>query len=223
MDGTGVLFTPLLEHIQKSLPFEIVPLSTFSADCPKQQAKELAQRLNSQEVIIFAESYSGLIAYELCQLKGLNIKHIIFAASFLERPSVLSKFAHLLPISLIQKRLIPDAMLSYVLFGGHKSKELVDLFYQSLQHTSIKTLKRRLKRIQHAQKPTQPIMLPVTYIKANRDYLVSPKVLGCFKHLCMDFNIIHINGGHFIAQSNPTACWAVLHTIMSQILDSTQI
>ena len=83
MDGTGILFEPILSLIPTEVTHEVIPLHKFDSDLPCEQACELATYLGTdEEVIIFAESYSGLIAYELCKLKRNNIKHVFLRQVF---------------------------------------------------------------------------------------------------------------------------------------------
>ena len=207
MDGTGILFEPLLNFIPHNVECEVYPLQKFESHSPVEQAHELANYLGNEEVIIFAESFSGLIAYELCKLKVTNIKHIIFAAAFLERPSFLSKLSFLLPLNIIRKKLIPAALLSYLLFGSFQRPELVHLFYKSFNEVSNRTLRSRLHIISTFSNVTTNIEIPATYIRAKKDFLVSKNCIQKFEKVFKHLNIIHLDGGHFIAQSNAKECW----------------
>ncbi|MFT7223863.1 MAG: hypothetical protein ACI82Z_001406 [Cellvibrionaceae bacterium] len=86
MDGTGKLFDPLLGELPNNIHTQVISLNSLDAQEPKEQALEIASLIDNDELIILSESYSGYIAYQLSLLPNLNIKHIIFAASFLENP-----------------------------------------------------------------------------------------------------------------------------------------
>ncbi len=207
MDGTGILFEPLLKLISGTIQYEVIALSKFQSETPSAQAAELAIMIANQEVILFAESYSGLIAYELCKLQGESIKHVFFAAGFLERPSLISRYASLFPITFLRCKLIPAAVLNYLFFDRSSNSELVDLFYQSLGSVPNKTLRTRLDIIAQAKRPVDKVKQPTTYLCASNDWLVSKNVITTFKRLCVNFELINVTGGHFIAQSNPEKCW----------------
>ena len=207
MDGTGILFEPLVNLIPDSVEYEVYPLQKFKSATPLEQAHELAKHIGNEEVIIFAESYSGLIAYELCRLKHNNIKHVIFAAAFLECPSFLSKLSILLPLSIIRMKLIPKKLLSYVLFGSFQRADLVNLFYRSLDKVSNNDLRFRLSIISGLSKVTTEIDVPATYICAETDLLVNRNCVKQFEKLFSNLKILELKGGHFIAQSNPEECW----------------
>jgi pimeloyl-ACP methyl ester carboxylesterase len=210
MDGTGKLFDPIINLLPKTIDTEVIPLSSLKDGDAKSQAYEIAERLGEGQYVIFAESYSGTIAYQLCQNSSLNIKHVIFAASFLSRPSYISKFGYLAPVSIIRFNLVPKFFLSWLFFGSLGRIDLVKLFLVSLQLVSNTTLKNRLKNIASLSEPNKIIQTPCTYIQANKDKLVSKKAVAPFKKLCVNLRIKQIKGGHFIAQSNPQKCVEVI-------------
>ncbi len=216
MDGTGKLFEPLMGFIPSNIETEIITLSNLKGDNIKSQTEEIAKRIGKQEVVIFAESYSGPIAYELTQISQANIKRIIFAASFLSRPSYISKFYFLAPLSLLRLKLIPSIFLSWLFFGSFKRNDLVTLFMQALKLVSNGTLRERLKAISSLTEPSNQLEVPCTYIQATKDKLVSSKSINVFKKLCVDLQIKQISGGHFIAQSNPKTCAEVIISALEQ-------
>jgi pimeloyl-ACP methyl ester carboxylesterase len=203
MDGTGELFKPLLDELPNNVDTQVVCLNSLKTQTPKEQASEIASLIGNDEVIILSESYSGYIAYHLSLLSNVNIKHIVFAASFLENPTWLSRFNNLLPLNLVRSGLIPDIILSSTLFAQRNNKELVKLFISSLELISNSMLRQRLKVITNLVRPTELLSVPCTYVQASNDYLVSKKSVDVFKKLCININIVKVRGGHFIVQSNP--------------------
>ncbi|MER2491609.1 alpha/beta fold hydrolase [Catenovulum sediminis] len=203
MDGTGELFGPLLAELPSDVVSQVICLNDLITQTPIEQAVEIAALLGSEEVIILSESYSGYIAYHLSLLPNLNIKHVIFAASFLENPTWLSHFSKLLPLDFVRSGLIPDIVLSFVLFAQCNDKKLVKLFKASLKSIDNSKLRHRLSVIANLVRPSESMSVPCTYVQANSDYLVSKKSVDVFKELCININVVRANGGHFIVQSNP--------------------
>jgi pimeloyl-ACP methyl ester carboxylesterase len=203
MDGTGKLFSPLLDELPSGVDIQVICLNDLITQNPIEQALEIASLIGSEEVIILSESYSGYIAYHLSLLPNLNIKHVIFAASFLENPTWLSRLNKLLPLNLVRSGLIPDIALCSVLFAQRNNKKLVNLFNSSLKLINNSTLRHRLTVITNLVRPSESLSVPCTYVQASNDYLVSNKSVDVFKELCININIVKANGGHFIVQSNP--------------------
>ncbi|WP_462168577.1 alpha/beta fold hydrolase [Pseudoalteromonas lipolytica] len=210
MDGTGKLFEPILASLPSNLDAQVITLSSLQGNDIKSQAEEVARLIGKQEVIIFAESYSGSIAYELAQFESVNIKHIVFAASFLSRPSYFSKFGAITPLFILRLNLVPSFILSWLFFGSLKRNDQVKLFKQALKLVPNSTLKARLKIIASLTEPEKQIKVPCTYIQATKDKLVNPESITVFQRLCVNLKTERVIGGHFIAQSNPKKCAEVV-------------
>lgn len=203
MDGTGKLFRPLLDELPSDIDTQVICLNDLKTQTPIEQALEIASSIGSEEVIILSESYSGYIAYHLSLLPNLNIKHVIFAASFLENPTWVIRFNKLLPLDLVRSGWISEIVLSPVLFAQRNNKNLVKLFMSSLKLVNNSTLRQRLKAIANLVRPNELVSVPCTYVQASNDYLISKRTVDAFKELCININIVKANGGHFIVQSNP--------------------
>jgi hypothetical protein len=129
MDGTGKLFDPLLGELPNNIHTQVISLNSLDAQEPKEQALEIASLIDNDELIILSESYSGYIAYQLSLLPNLNIKHIIFAASFLENPKKFSRFNKLLSLRLVRSGLIPDFILSSIFLFNATIKNWLSYFF----------------------------------------------------------------------------------------------
>ena len=102
LDGTGMLFEGILKVLPRTLDIQVFCLDELEGDSYAKKAQYLAEHLQSTELFIVAESYSGPIAYELCNLLGSNVKQIVLLASFISAPSLLSRYAYLIPTFALQ-------------------------------------------------------------------------------------------------------------------------
>lgn len=215
LDGTGLLYRPLMQCLPAEIDYQVIPLSSLSSDEPAEQAREIACLVGSEPCVVFAESYSGLIAYELCRQKKLMLMHVIFAASFLHRPSAISRFAALLPIGLARRKCVPAWLMNKLLFGNTDRKSLLPLFYTALDTASLTALKNRLVRISQLMPPVETIEQPCTYICAAEDWLVSKNALTVFQQLCQKLDVVSVDGGHLVAQGQPHKCVEIIRAIYS--------
>lgn len=213
LDGTGLLFRPLTQLLPEEIEYQVIPLSSLSSDEPAEQAKEIASLVGSVPCVVFAESYSGLIAYELCRQQKAAIVHVIFAASFLGRPSAVSRFAAFLPIWPIRQKLAPAGVMNRLLFGNTDRRDVLPLFYAAFESASSADLKKRLFRISKLIPPVENIEQPCTYICAAEDWLVSKNALAVFQQLCRKLDVVPVNGGHLIAQGQPHKCIEIIRDI----------
>ncbi len=210
MDGSGIMFEPLLETLPEKINCETLTLAPGGDQSYSTQARLIAEAIGDDEVVIFAESYSGHLAFLIHKLKPKNIKHIIFAASFLTNPSILTELAPLLPIGILKSGLIPNSFLHLMCFNNSAHPKAIDCLNRSLQTVSIKVLKQRLRNIASLKSTKQKIEIPCTYILPSNDYLVSKKAVNHLMESCRDLKVVNLKGGHFIAQSNVVGCSQVI-------------
>ncbi len=210
LDGTGLLFEKLKENFPEKLDIEVISYDSIEGISYSDQASEIANRFEGIDIYIVGESYSGRVAYELFKIRGRRVKGIVFLAGFISSPSILSKFAGLLPISLIAPNILTKKLLyllGFSLIGGLNLSEPV---FDSIIKANKYKLKSRLRNIASLDEPAQPITCPVTYIRPSKDLLVSTRAVELLSKKCSSFKQVTVNGGHFIAQSNPVECAQVI-------------
>lgn len=203
MDGTGLLFKPLIELLPPDIKTQIICFNSISYKSNEELVHSIERQLNNEVCVILSESYSGFIAHELCSRASLNIKHVIYAASFLINPSKLTYIRKLFPLSLVCYRLIPKWILKSILFGNNASNSLIELFLAAIDQVPNKILKQRLNDIHKMQPEIKISSPPATYVQASNDYLVRKCAVKDFEKLCLNLEIVNADGGHFIVQSNP--------------------
>ena len=203
MDGTGLLFKPFLNVCPKNLDYSIIPLMSGTNQRVIDQAKVIEKAIGDFEVILVAESYSSILAYELAQRNHIRISKIIFVAGFLGQPSIFSKFSSVFPLSLIN--VTPNSVLGFSLFGRHSTNALVALFRQSIDSSDRAALKKRLSNIANLKEASLPLKMPCVYIQPSQDQLVSSKCIKVFERLCEHLDIELVEGTHFVMQTNPQA------------------
>ena len=206
LDGTGSLFNDLLNNLGEDNEVEVISYDHISGLSFIEQAKEIAVKITDVNVLLVAESYSGRVAYELSQILDSRVRAIVFIASFISSPSFLSKFAVFLPVSMLKPNFLTAYLLSVLGFNGQATKKQIDRLFNSLKIANRSKLKARLKNIAALSSPANVIDCPVTYIRPNRDFLVSSAAVSRLRSLCTNFNVISVSGGHFIAQSAPADC-----------------
>ncbi|MGX5200428.1 alpha/beta fold hydrolase [Aliikangiella sp. IMCC44632] len=206
LDGSGNLFTDLLKALPLTFNVDVVSYSSLVSLSYSDQAKEIAARYKQENIFLVGESYSGRVAYEICQIQGNRVKGLVFIASFVSRPSIYSHLASIIPVSFLRPNYISKLILYIVGFNMSGRIKRVDSVFKSLEQTDKTKLKERFKNIASMDKPTKKVACPVTYISPSKDFLVSKRSLKYLASLCTNFSKVEVLGGHFIAQSNPIAC-----------------
>lgn len=204
LDGSGIMFEPLLA-VLPGIPVKRVSLADFPSEDRREQARILARQLDDTPCVIYAESYSGRLAYELARLPGVNIQHIIFAGSFLGRPSRAAAKAKRLPVWLLTSRVLPVRWVSRLLFGDYRL-DLARLLHRAMVSQHRERLKQRLVNLAEAQDPVEPLAVPCTYVQATNDVLVDAEALNAIRQVCDHLRVLRFEGCHFMAQTRPAFC-----------------
>lgn len=216
LDGTGHLFEELMKQLPNDWDTTIYSYDHIDAESFINQAVEISTKINN-DVFIIAESYSGRVAYELCQLLGARVKGVVFLASFISRPSQMSRLTKYIPSFLFRANILSRWALYLVGFSASGSRTRVNPVFESLGLANKAKLNSRLRNIASLHEAVSLIECPVTYIKPTIDLLVSNKAITHLESRCTTFKEVEISGGHFIAQSNPIACGKAIRDAFNTI------
>lgn len=216
LDGTALLFRDFIECAPECV--EVVPLElpnepTFNYS---DYADYVATKIGYSPVTIVAESFGGMVAYELLRKHPDLVQRIVFVASFITVPSIVSRLSGIAPISLVKSKLVPEWFLNFLLFKTPNPRDKISLLRKAINQVDIETLKSRLKLIRSIKPLNVPITKPCSYIQPDSDFLVSKRAYQRIEKISVDFELKTVNGGHFILQSNPEKCWEAICETLSK-------
>jgi len=210
MDGTGILFKPLLKSLSNNISTKII-----SYPCDQELSyNELVSYVQKQlptdnEFVLLAESFSGPIAYRLANNERL--KAIIFVASFIQPPNKLLTLAKKLPLTLFIPRQLPHVFLKFLL-GPLATKEIYKLVNKSLLKVHKHVFAYRLKDMANLPRNNPVIIKKSIYIQAISDNLVSPEHAVKIKQVSKESKSYKVEGSHFVLQVNPEKCSEIIQT-----------
>lgn len=213
MNGTGELFAEFLsyydgDHLVISLP-ESGPQDHATL------ANIINQQLPNESYILLAESFSGGIVPELLKLNPTHIKGVIFVASFLSSPrSYLIWLAKLLPIKALVSLPLSNIAHRFLFLGQEATKENLTKFVKVIKSIPKAVLSNRLEVMKRQQLPEITFDIPLIYIRALSDRLISPnksqEVAYVFKHV----EFVEMEGPHFILQAKPKETAALIQSLI---------
>ena len=221
LDGTGLLFEDLLAQLPTTVDVEVISMDELSGSSYVEQAKEIATNVRGAKILLVAESYSGRVAYELCELLGSNIKGIVFIASFIETPSTISKLARFIPVMLLKPHSASIWLLGKVGFSGFGNERLIRRVFSSISVADKTKLKSRLINIANLSSASKKHTTPIVYIRPSHDWLVDTKAVETVCTVFTSAEVVTLQGGHFIAQSDPSGCTNVIQRMYEQTMDAT--
>jgi len=211
LDGTGVLFKPLLEQLPSDIHTEVIAYPADQLLGYSQLERYVEENLpEDEEYRLVGESFSGYIAYRLARKKRNRLKSVIFVASFLRPPLRLMRLAHILPLSIMLKAPIPRFALRRYLLGREAGDEEISLFKGALKKVSGELLAFRLREVANLDAKLEQLDIPCTYIQARDDKLVPSNNIDLFRRVVRELKEISVTGPHFILQARPTECAKVV-------------
>lgn len=214
LDGTGLLFQPLLEQLGNNLSAQVIRYPPDQCLSVQELAAQVRQEVAfDHDTVLLAESFSGLVAMELLW-QGIPLHSVIFCASFASTPRPwLLQLAMLLPLETLIRLPLPDGLLRLLGLNAR----LVELIRQVREQVSPAVFAHRLRLIAAArhQQQEQRWEIPCHYLRATDDWAVPER---CAVELQQYFTHVDMTriaeSGHFLLQSQPAACVAVIRSRM---------
>jgi surfactin synthase thioesterase subunit len=204
LNGSGTLFTPLLEHLNPALEVQTLSLPAQGKQDYQTLADCLKHQLGDRPFVLLGESFSGPLAYRLARENPPGLQGVIFAASFLSQPHPLLALAKYLPLP--KALLKQSSLLRLFCLDQSASAGLVELLQQEIEALPPALLRARLVSLANLHAPTGCISLPALQLLPTQDRLVTRRAsTGLQKH-CSQLQPVTIDGPHFLLQSQPQAC-----------------
>ncbi len=212
MDGTGVLFAPLLEALPAGLrptvvaypPRELLGyaelLPLVRAACP------------AEDFVVVAESFSGPLALMLAASKPEPLRGVVLVASFVRSPlpAPLRWLATLArPICF---RWAPVWPARWALLGRHGTPRLNRLFAEALAIPSPDAMAARARAIANVDvaEDLRQAEVPLLYLAGREDRVVGPRSLAAIRHVRPDIEVAELPGPHLLLQACPAEAARVI-------------
>lgn len=206
MDGTGLLFRPLLDALPDTIDAEVICYSKTKKQTYQQLSEEVKSKLPTEPFVLLAESFSGAVAFQLSLDTSIPIKKLILVASFLSNPlPKLGVFIRMLPLGLMLKLPLPKFALKMFRFEKQSSDELISLFYRSIDTVESKVLAFRVRKTLTLSKPSSQSEVDCLIVSASNDQLLSEDISEAIKQYFKRVEYVQIDGPHFLAQEKVRA------------------
>ncbi len=207
LDGTGLVFEPLLEH----LPGTIDPIMVrYPDDKPTSFQEHIdfarAQLPKDKPFVLLAESFSGPIGLQLIADPPTNLAGVIFVATFERYPKpFLLDLARLLPQGLLLKLFVTNLICRFFCLGS-AGRDAVVLFQKVLASVKLSVLSQRLKILAELPPPPEAgFGGPCLYLQASHDRLVPERAAARLQRHLPQMQLEQIPGPHIILLAQPAA------------------
>lgn len=206
MDGTGILFAPLLRELSPSISPWVVP---FPSDQPLSYDDLLPlvrQALPAGEpFFLLAESFSGPLAIKIAAEEPENLMGLILISTFIRNPVpwLPSCARHLAAAPLF--RLARRFILIKALLSGYGNRDMTALLDAAHSQVKAEVMAKRAKEILavNVKRELKNIKVPLHYLGGEKDRVVPEKNLKEIKAARPDLRARLIPGPHLVLQVNP--------------------
>jgi pimeloyl-[acyl-carrier protein] methyl ester esterase len=204
LDGTDVLFAPLMAHL--SLPATRV---TYPQVVPTGYADLLPLVLDAlpknEAFVLLGWSFSGPLALMAAATNPPGLEGVILGASFVQKPVFYLPAAvrHLARPLLF--KLFARASRTKALVGGYSTPVLRRLLAQAHSQVPADVMAARVRATLtvDARRELRECPVPILYLGASRDFVVPRQNLRRIRALRPDVQAALVQGPHLALASNP--------------------
>jgi pimeloyl-ACP methyl ester carboxylesterase len=224
MDGTGDLFADFIAALPES--FETVTVRYPTDRCLSySELSELVQVSCpvSEPFVLVAESYSTPLAIE-CGASNLGgLQGLVLCAGFATSPAQgWCRSLGLLLATFLCRVPLPNLVAKLWLVGSDASPSLVTAVQLAISSVRPEVLAARLRAVLgcNVRAELSRITVPVLYVRAKQDHLVSASCLAVIQQSKPDVKVAVLDGPHLLLQRYPLRAAAVIVEFVRHTLQS---
>jgi pimeloyl-ACP methyl ester carboxylesterase len=224
LDGTGLLFRPLLAALPPELGVKVIAYPATEALGLPELAQFVARQLPAEKTVLLAESFSGLVALTLLMSASARIHGVIFVGAFAEPPRpLLLRLAPLVSRSAGLMRSAPSFLLRQYCIGKEATAADVRMMREAIGRVSPEVLAQRLKLVATRHSfDKAPIKVPSCYLRPSEDRLVPPSCATWFEQRFRRCDIVEAEGPHFLLQARPRQCAQIITGMLRSLRDGLE-
>lgn len=178
LDGTGLLFEPLISVLPPELDPLVVQYPRHSAGSITDHVDAATAALSAgKRWLLLAESFSGPVAARMItENRELDIAGVVFCASFLSPPRrSLLALARRAPLQAIFGMPLPDWVLRTFCLGAQADRSTIALARRALSCAGPQALAARLRMLSGLPAFRDCITVPALYIRGPAIGLSGPR------------------------------------------------
>lgn len=219
LDGTGALFTPLLNAMP---PEYVASVVAYPNDVPlsyKQLFPLIRAKLPwDKPVTLVAESFSGPLALEFAAAQPESVQAIILVCTFVVNPVPgWLKWAQSALNESLLKTEPPESFIRKFLLEPNSPQILVEAIKRSIHAVSPQVLLHRFRQILEvdARMALQSCSQPILYLLAQQDKLLGKRGWETVAAFCPRLTTVVLDGPHCLLQCRPRESIAAIEKFLS--------
>lgn len=216
--GSANLFAPLISHLGTHI--EAHPLRFESAASIEEHAAIISPSLPANNVLLVAESFSGLIALALLQQNPDRFKGVVLCAAFARTPMIgLARIGACLPTFAYRKTPLKRLVLNHFCLNNTSNMRLKKEVLAAITAVEPITIKKRISVLSATdlRGKLANITTPVLCLAAAHDRVVPRQLVDALVHELPNARIEELAGPHLLLQACPGAAAAAIETFINQL------
>lgn len=222
LDGTGKLFSPLLEALPKYFTVHVISYPVDEVLSYAELASLVREKLpRDRPFILLAESFSGPIAIEIASSHPSHLAAVVLSGTFVSYSvNPLLKFTSSLLGAYLFKLNPPHFIIRHFLLGPNRSKDLLETVISAIKEVSPKVLAGRLNSVfkVDARKALVVCRVPMLYMSASEDKLVGKGSIEEIESLRPEVKTVAIKAPHLLLQTEPVKAVEVISEFLQDSL-----
>ncbi|MEC9047778.1 MAG: alpha/beta hydrolase [Planctomycetota bacterium] len=218
MDGTDVLYRPLIRALAPDTHVEVVEYPTGGARSYDDAVRHASERLSKwPRCHIVGWSFSGPVALRLARAHPKRVRSVTLAATFVEAP-------------LRSLRVVAPLMHPSLVGLARTIRRLPVWLLRSADDPTRRDkaeLWRRVGARPRAARPRPPrpraapgalaaVTQPMQYLAPREDRIVPRRNLQQIRAIRGDVEVVALDGDHFAPYDDPEACAAVIRAFVAR-------
>ncbi len=206
LDGTGVLFRPILNE----LPPHIQPI-VLSYPTDKELGYDelfpiiLKALPQGAPFVLLGESFGGPLSLRVAATRPAGLKAVILCASFISCPHPFVPAWTAPLVRAFPFRAFPIFTQLKAFLGLYSSKELRSLINEALSLVQPRVLASRTREVIRVNVASELIAIdcPILYIQGKQDFVVPGGNLRRILHIKPEVHYIQLSAPHMVLQTQP--------------------
>lgn len=220
LDGSGVLFRPLIRH----LPPEFRPIIVAYPPRDVLGYNELLPLVLSalpspSPFLLLGESFSGPLALMAAATRPQGLRGVILCATFVRNPvrPRLSLLRHL--ASPFAFRFYPAATRIKAMFGGYSTPEWRELKAEALKDVLPAVIAHRVRAVLQVNvlRELASCAVPILYLRGDRDRVVPGHNLKEILAARPETQVAYLSAPHLVLQTQPALAAAAISTFAASL------
>jgi pimeloyl-ACP methyl ester carboxylesterase len=225
MDGTGRLFA----NFAKALPPSIEPIIVaYPSDryLTNEELESVAQSFfpAAEPFVLLGESFSSSIAVQLAAKAPRNLRGVILVTGFISSPKKgPSRWIALTLAPIVFNLRPPESILKAFLIGWDAPRSLVNEVKTTIASVKPEVLANRLRNVLQLELDSSITLidLPILYLEAQQDKLISPVSLKEIKQIKPQLKVVTLPGPHLLLQRSAIQSAKIVTSFLKDVMESS--